>query len=130
MAIDKNYAIIEIANIFLKATDKVDADKYDDAESLYREVAKVTFEDLKVIFQLFIEPVFKEDEELLKREDLLAAYQDEIKELKDCLDIKINNEKILVEANNRLAESYKESLASKDDIISLLKDLVVKLAGK
>ena len=130
MAIDKNYAIIEIANIFLKATDKVDADKYDDAESLYREVAKVTFEDLKVIFQLFTEPVFKEDEELLKREDLLAAYQDEIKELKDCLDIKINNEKILVEANNRLAESYKESLASKDDIISLLKDLVVKLAGK
>ena len=123
MAIDKNYAIIEIANIFLKATDKVDANKYEDAESLYREVAKVTFEDLKVIFQLFIEPVFKEAEELQLNSDLVQALEDE-------LEIKRNNEKLLVEANNRLAESYKESLASKDDIIELLKELVIKLAVK
>lgn len=138
MAIEKSYAIAEIKKIFSDAADfartlppQTNDDEY------YNEMAKHVFEPLKVVFQLLLEPAFNEEvlpqksqADLFDSVGLMDSYEKEIEELKADLDVKKNNEKLLLEANNKLAETYKESLAGKDDIIELLKDLVVKLAAK
>jgi hypothetical protein len=137
MSLDKNYATLELKKLLTDAGDFARTLPEDlQPDEYYSEMAKHLFDNLETLFRLYIAPVFDEYEQLEKKSEkelfeninLMDAYEKEIEELKADIDIKKNNEKLLLEANNKLAESYKESLAGKDDIISLLKDLVIQLA--
>lgn len=139
MAIEKTYAILEVKKLLTDAADYARAlpeglpeDEY------YHEMAKHLFDNLETVYRLYLEPTFNDDfkikdadlpsKEFFEKLELIDKYDEELRAVTSELELKKSNEKILVEANNKLADSYKESLAGKDDIINLLKDLVINLA--
>ena len=155
MAIDKNYAVLEIQKIFLDATNGLagKASNFASNEDLYLHVAKEVYPHLEQVFRLVFEPTFNKefnppvlsDEELeIVKKLKEAGYTP--KETQDCANrnLKLREEnKELREANQQLGD-YVEKLniemeglrqnfsrvsnnvGNGDKVIELLKDIIIK----
>jgi len=139
MALEKNYAILEIQNALLNV--EVDAAKYPNDADLYLEVAKETYDQLEQIFRLVFEPTFnpefnkepaydekeyiynlennaaKDRENSLMLEAELAGLRKEHLRLNE----ELNN---ILKANEALHVNFNEHLESKNSEINWLRNLV------
>lgn len=136
--LEKGYLIAEIKNIFEKVelelidyTQKqgITLESMDDPHT---DAAKIAYGPLVQLFQLHFEPTFNEvkpevDENYYKDlEETLEKYKLQFKEYESQFDIMENNQKILLEANNKLKDSYDTVVDASKEQINWLRSMFEK----